>query len=712
MNIFYLFKYLWQRRWLIVIPTIAAIFLTWLFSRHQASEYTSTAELSTGYMEVNPLADNSRAPNNTVLFNNVIQTLQSSQVLDLVSFGLILHDLENNSPFSKVNIRDISDIIKRYPGGKNAFVSSLSNRIDSLYVLDLARTDDRIIREVADRYGYSPDDLLGNVQITRVENSDFLMITTTTSNPGLSAFISNDICRKFLAIYQNNMGRASSTSLDTLRSLMQAKKQILDNKLQLLQDGGNSDISGSMGILSTLQAQVTQQKSNLIAAQVSLDNVIQQINAASKQGGLANNEEIITLRTNIDNLYERYVNGGSTDVNLLQQIDRLRSALQQKLSSTGVSAGSVPIGDLIKQKMDLDVKINVAKQTMKDLQDKINVLQSAVQSSAAKQGVEQGIQSEIAIARQQYEDANALYDAALNHNMFPGNDFRQVLQASPPLHPDPSNNLKIIGFAGTGVFFFVIFLLLLFEFIDPSIKNPSYLKARLKVPLLANLKYVDLKKFSVEQIFKDQEFSSKLGHGFLDQVKQLRYEVEHSGKKIFLVMGYHEGSGRTTIIESIANSLTLSNHSVLLVDANFKNNSLTQKYKAGSSLETFQAEGDSKAGATSISTIVSPSKLDRISIVGCGRGNYTPREVLPDQNLFVALRANKDYDYVLVDCASLSQGPDCKELLIYVDAVILVFAADQSFIGEDKKLSDFLDANGIQTLGAVLNRVPDYSMEL
>jgi len=712
MNISYLLKYLLKRKWLVLIPTLVAIFLAWWLSRHQSAEYTSVAELSTGYMDVNPLNNSSRSQNNTVLFNNVIQTLKSNQVLDQVSYSLLLHDIQGNAPFYPKASSNASGIISNYPGGKNGLLISLTNKLDSFYVLDLARNDDRMIRELADIYGYSPDALLKQTKISRVENSDFITVTATSENARLSALIANEICRRFLILYQNKVGRSSASSLDSLKSMTENKKQILDAKLQLLQDGGDLALSGSVGLLGSLQTQVTQQKSNLIAAQVALQNTNQQIAKATKKGGLANNEDIIALRTNIDNLYAKYVNSGSNDANLLTQIDQLRTTLQQKLSSMGGDATGVPLSDLMKQKTDLEVKIDVAKQTMKDIEGKINLLQGTVQSSAAKQGVVQGIQSEIEIARQQYEAANSLYNEALNRNMFPGNDFKQVLQASPPLYPSPSQKAKIIGFAGTGVFFFTIFLLLFFEFIDPSIKTPSYLKANVPFPILANFRLINSKVPPLEYVLNNSNPPSDSHISFKEQVKQLRYEVEHSRKKIFLVASYNEASGKTTIIEALAASLSLSKRQILIIDANFHNNTLTRKFNATASLETFVASTHQSEANLAIDTQATYVNGNKIGIIGCSSGDYTPTEVLPEKNVFTNLRQNDNYDYVLVDCASLSRGPDCKELLKYVDAVILAYAADQPFTEEDRAFVNFLGKNNIAVLGAVLNRVPVYSLDL
>jgi len=716
MSISYFLKYLWQKKWLILVPTLIAVIVAGLLARQKKLTYTSVAELSTGYMEINPLDNSARNFNNTVLFNNVIQTLRSNQILDQVSYNLLLHDLQDKVPFRKVEDPNrLSSILTSYPGSKEGMVSSLTQKIDSFYVLNLEKDEDRIIRQVAGMYGYSPDAILGGVQIKRIEGSDFINITYTSENPKLSSFIPNAICKTFLSFYQSTQGQASASSLDTLKRIMDTKKQLLDNKLMMLQGGDNLS-ANSLGMLANLQAQLTQQKGDLIAAQVALDNVNSQISAAGKPGsGLANNEDIISLRSNIDNLYARYVNGGSKDEDLLEQINRLRSDLQQKLSAVGGNTGVVSQSDLMKQKMDLEVKVTVAKQTMQDLQSKINSLTGAVQSSASKEGMIQGLQNEIDIARQEYSNATNLYNEALNRDIFPGNSFRQALIASPPLYPNPPETLKTIGFVGAGVFFLIVFLLLLIEFINPNIKSPSSLKEGISFPLLANLERINAKALPAGQTFSLNGSLPDHGKKYWEQIKQLRFEVENSGKKIFLVAGYHAGSGRTTLIRSLAASLSLNKKRVLLIDANFQNNTLTREYNAEFYLENFQLNGSTidNEKAKRIKEVVSETGDQNIQIIGCGSSDHTPREVLPERNIFDYLRASEAiYDYIFIDCASLIKGPDSKELLQYADSVILVFAADQSLVEEDDKFMDFLKRQDTHILGVVLNRVETYHMSL
>lgn len=706
MDISYFFRYLWRKKWVILIPTALALILSWFLTRNMQSSYTSVAELSTGYIATNPL-DNRPIQNNTVLFNNVIQTLKSNRNLDQVTYRLLLHDLTEKSAFRIPEDRShVNRLLSKYPGGKAGFITSLSHKVDSFHVLDLSVENDRMIRRLAGLYGYDPDALLGFAAIYQIHGSDFIRITTTTEDPKLSAFISNNICKSFLAYYQDVQGQTSASSLQRLKNIVDEKKKILDNKVKMLQGSTDLTATSAVGLLTNLQSQLTQQRQNLIAAQVALDNVNKQINENDKQGGLANNEDIISLRNNMDNLYEKYINGGSNDANLLQQINKLRAYYQQKLTEIGNVSSGIPMGDLIKQKMDLEIKANVAKRTMQDLQSKINTLSGAVQSSASKEGLIAEIQNEIDAARQEFLNAKALYNEAMNQNIFPGNNFKQTLVASPPLYPNASKRLKIMGFIGAGVFCSLIFFLLFFEFIDPGIKTPSNLKENIALPLISSVPHINIGRGQVFDLFSANGSLPERKKIFRDDVKQLRFEVERSGKKIFLITGYHDQSGRTTIAEALASTLSLKGKKVLLVDANFRNNTLTRRYNGKEVLENFEALGDKQAINVSIKEAATPTSDENIQVIGCSSSDHTPDEALPQKNILSHLKQDTaGYDYIFIDGAAIEQGPDSKELLKYTDAVILVFAADQPLTEEDKKLVKYLKGNGTETLGAVLNRV-------
>ncbi|MGH2643998.1 MAG: hypothetical protein ACRDE2_08620, partial [Chitinophagaceae bacterium] len=481
----------------------------------------------------------------------------------------------------------------------------------------------------------------------------------------------------------------------------------------LLPGGNGFAVTNSMSMLSNLQTQLASQKNDLIKSKLSLESVNNQIGSVSKQGGLANNEDIIALRNSLDNLTAQYTQGGSQDAALADKINKVRAQLQQKLSLSGDNSTGVSLSNLMKQKSDLGLQIQIDNQTIQDLQSKINELNGAVASSASQQNVVQGIQNEIEVARQEYSNANNLYNQALNYNTFPGNNFKQTLAAGPALYPDPSKKAKKVAFAGVGVFFALIFILLFLELTNRDIKAPSYLKDNIDTPLLANLKKIKIKNMAVGQIFSADGSLPEAKKGYREQIKQLRYEVENSGKKIFLVAGYHPGAGRTTLIQALAGSLSLKSNRILLVDANFHHNTLTQKYNAKPVLESLEMGKDKDINKQLLLSNITDTDSPHVKVAGCGEGDYTPEEALPEANVLAYLKNDQaGFNYIFIDCAALSTGPDCKELLQYTESVILMFAADQILTEEDKKLIDFLKKQKVNVLGAVLNRISEYNLAM
>src|SRR6202012_3608728 len=72
---------------------------------------------------------------------------------------------------------------------------------------------------------------------------------------------------------------------------------------------------------------------------------------------------------------------------------------------------------------------------------------------------------------------------------------------------------------------------------------------------------------------------------FRESIRKLRYEVERSGKRIFLFASTKKGEGKTTLIQMLAFSLSLNKKKVLIIDTNFSNNDLTVQLDAEPILE-------------------------------------------------------------------------------------------------------------------------------
>jgi len=137
-----------------------------------------------------------------------------------------------------------------------------------------------------------------------------------------------------------------------------------------------------------------------------------------------------------------------------------------------------------------------------------------------------------------------------------------------------------------------------------------------------------------------------------------------------------------------------------MIDANFKNNTLTRIIDAQPSLEKYLNQEIPRR------SLVSNSIFDGVDVIGCEGGNFSPAEVFKDEpfrNLMASLK--QEYDYILLEGSPLNVFSDSKELAEYVEKIIAVFAANQPIAQIDLASSKYLESQGDKLLGTVLNRV-------
>ncbi len=155
----------------------------------------------------------------------------------------------------------------------------------------------------------------------------------------------------------------------------------------------------------------------------------------------------------------------------------------------------------------------------------------------------------------------------------------------------------------------------------------------------------------------------------------------------------------------------MSKKKVLLIDANFSNNTLTRDFSAKPTLETFSM--GSQDGVDKIWGITTLTNITNVDIIGCDEGNYTPSEVLPKNHLLNNLdKLKQHYDFILIEAAALNYHADSKELSEYVDGIVLVFSAPNTINEIDRESLGFLRDNKNKFIGAVLNNVDEQNLDL
>ncbi|MGN6533115.1 MAG: exopolysaccharide transport family protein [Ginsengibacter sp.] len=737
MELLYFFKILYRKKWLILGCTLVAIITSFLLTMNQGKQYKSVAQLSTGFTmseEMRLSDERFNSQQIDVKFSNVIENINSIKVLQLLSYDLMLHDLTDKKPFKVLNEKQ-----KESSDYKNVNINQavavFKQKLAAMQMLDPSIPEEQKITNLSDLYGYSVDWLHDNLNVNRFERSDYIYITFTSENPELSAFVVNNLIAQFDRYYSQDKRARSDSSLIGLDSLVQQKKRIMDEKI-----AAKSNYMSSQGIvdvgmeggsklqqISNFESQLAEEKGNQQNLTFRVQQLTNLINDAHTKGvsnisgekiNTADNNEYVVLKKQYNDLYRDYIQKGSNDPEIKKRLDQLSESMRKLSLSTDADVSevtgtnkSITVDELIQKKLDSEglLRASIAKSTA--LQARINELYGGLTGMAAKGAGIDKLDKEIQIASAEYTSAKDKLN--LVSNLSEGSSsFKQTLYGQPAITPEPSRRWLIVALAAVATFVLSSMVILLIEYFDQSIKTPSQFQRLTYLPLLGSVNFIKLNGDILGTVNHSNENDTNRENTFRELLRKLRFEIENSGKKIFLFTSTESGQGKTTLIQALAYSLSLGKKRVLIIDTNFCNNDLTKSFSAKPMLEKFSINGK-PFEIKDINGLITKSVVDGVDMIGCSEGDYTPSEILPKNHLLNHLpEILKVYDFIFLEGAPLNNYTDTKELIHYSDAVVAVFSSESILSASDKESIKFLRQNKEKFLGAILNKVPEENLNL
>jgi polysaccharide biosynthesis transport protein len=733
MDLSYLIRVLLKRKWIILMSAILASLVTWTLTRNEPKNYRSNARFSTGFAtpdEIKVSESDANMYDLDIRFNNVINTLESPSVVSLLSYQLILHDLSSPDPFRPLDVRQKQSSV--YRDVDPALASKVfEQKLDTMSVLTSYKPDEKKLLEFLDLYGYGYKDLVRNILVFQVPRTDYIEINCTTENPELSAFIVNQMFTQFLRYYRGVRSTKSQESIDTLESIMDKKKQDLDEKNKLLRGDGAADVTtentSKFDLITELEKASTEETSHQTEYYYELRRINQKLTALGVAASPAkpdaatpnpnNNEELIQARKAMNDAYTDYLKSNA-DKDKLAKYNQLKNEYFTKYAaSMPVASGTTRVpdasADLLEKKNDLEVNIEASKEKVKDLEAKIASLKQSVSSSSAKSANVETLMLEAHQAEKDYLDAKQKYQNALDITSSSVNNFRQLQKAQPAIEPEPSKRMLVVAIAGAITFMSVIVIIVFLVYLDSSMRTPVIFANKVGLKLISMVNFMNLKNKQLQDIvagkIKESDLlEHKRNNVFRESIRKLRYEIETSGKKIFLFTSTKKSQGKTTLIQALSFSLSMSHKRVLIIDTNFSNNDLTVQLEADPVLEKMAAasEGNSLYEKVIYFAKNIGSEAGEVLVIGSEGGDYTPSEILPRENLLSRLHElAPKFDFIFLEGPPLNDFSDSKELVQYVDGVVAIFSTVSTIKQIDKEsIRFFTELNGKFT-GSVLNMV-------
>jgi polysaccharide biosynthesis transport protein len=720
MDFSYLFRILMKRKWIILSATLVAVACAYLLTLNQPNKFRSTAQVATGYTTYDPVRLNENADNSQqeTKFNNVIVTFTSPAVINLLSYTLILHDLRQ-TPFTVLNEKDGQQAFQSI--SKEAAIRAFQNKLDSMQMLSPSSDEDKKLLNLLALYGYDYGTITKNLSLGRYQRSDYLNISYVSENPSLSAFIVNNAYDQFIRYYGTNRDKTFSQSADTLKKIMEKKKQVLDEKNRILQQAGigSSDArsSSDINIISNLESQLSSERAKLATLQSDLRKVNQRLSNLDNKPADNNstvNDEIIQLRKARDAAYNDYLR--TNDQADYRKYQTLYDTYQQKVLSLRSTSSSTkdPIADKVElqaSKSDIEIDIQSTSSFISSLEGKVSSLKSNISSSGNNAAIE-SLRQDADMASKEYLEAQYKYNTASDLGGLSIVNFRLAIPGQPALAPEPSKRMLIIALAAFAALFTTIAIIILLTYLDSSVRTPLIFSKNVNLRLISLVNFMNLRNRTIKDVIAntytstDSEETNR-NNTFRESLRKLRYEIETSGKKIFLFTSTKKAQGKTTIIQALAYSMSLSKKRVLIIDTNFCNPDLTVQLDAEPILEKIIPQNfDDRNLVEEIKKHSKDLGIGSIYAIGSAGGDYTPSEILPRENLLHHLRTLTTYfDYILLEGPPLNDFSDSKELVQYVEGVIAVFSAQDVIKQIDRQsISFFKELNG-KFSGSILNMV-------
>ena len=329
-------------------------------------------------------------------------------------------------------------------------------------------------------------------------------------------------------------------------------------------------------------------------------------------------------------------------------------------------------------------------------------------SLVSDDAVIKNLESEIQIAQKDYELVQAKFQKESLNFKDTYEPLKILEHARVPEKAESKMKIILSTFAGVVGGILSTVMIFLMAFFDTSINSTNKFKKFAGIDLLGTLNRVKTQDLDLKILFSSNGQNKQLDT-FKESLRNLRYAIENTDGNKILFTSTKRQEGKTFLIVTLAHAMTIKDKKILIIDTNFKNNTLTQMSKKTikDNLLNTQLIGENNLDSEFVSkSINSQFNLDNVDIIG-NTGTYqSPSEVFAGKDFHKFVDGlTKHYDYIFFEGAPLNNYSDTKELVQYVDKVVSVFAAESDIKQTDHNSIEYLRSLGHKFLGGILNKM-------
>ncbi|ACU04166.1 exopolysaccharide transport family protein [Pedobacter heparinus] len=702
-------KILKKFSWILILLPVIAGTLTYFLSKNLPKKYKSEAQIATG------LVDQSKQISTQVQsdffkisqqFSNIIEKMKMRKMMGILSYHLIIHDLENpstafrknSSKIDSLSQSDKSELINIYKKklSEKATITVLDNR-NKFKLFDLLQS-----------MGYDEASINEDLTIYRAENSDFINVQFTSEDPLLSAFVVNTLSTEFINNYSVEVYNNQNNSILLLDSLLKKKEQDMNAKNSALKD-----FKMKNGVLNvneqgaTLYAQISQYEEKKAQAIRDIQANLGALSAINKKlsgkdepflGGSAieDNNNILNLKSQIKTANDRYIDGGFkvADKKKVDSLQNLLSIQSSKVSDKNVTDPLVPRQGLVQQKINLEVSTDQIKNTIKSIDRELATLKAKYSTMVPFDAGIQNYERDADIATKDYM---AALDRTNQSRTEQNTGLKlQIAQIGLPGTPEKSKAILFIAMSAAASFMLCFVILLILFLLDRSVYTTAQLAKQTGGPVLGLLNLITESDKEPKTIWKDK--GDNLNYNvYKDLLRSVRFEIDKafgdSESKILGITSLNIGEGKSFLASSLTYAFAMTGKKVLLIS---------------SEEDSVDKDGSQKLIPSEfVGTFIVKKEVqteDLITVFNMKSSNSSLLETQSSANIkngFDLLR--KEFDYIIIDINNLKDVNNTKEWLYFTDRSIAVFEYGKSIGDGDAEYINYI-RNHPGFMGWILNK--------
>ncbi|WP_160715485.1 GumC family protein [Chitinophaga solisilvae] len=419
-------------------------------------------------------------------------------------------------------------------------------------------------------------------------------------------------------------------------------------------------------------------------------------------------DQIENYVSNPSSAYPFAPTSGTVDQTLTAMINRYEEGLKEKRHlSLSLQPGSAIL-------QNAEDQVTEARNTIRDYiagykrnagivqrktQDKVNQIQSRIANIPAYAREYINIKRQQSVKENLYlyllkkkEEASVAYASNVTDN-------KVISPAFIPEKPEsPRKSLVFVGFIAAGLVLASIYIYIKY-FLNPRVLSRKEIEQVFGLPVIAEIYQQDEGEkslaISTRSMLSEQIFNLRTNLKFLLS--------EHKGHATIMLTSSVSGEGKTFLSAHLANSLTVSNKTVVLVEMDLR------KPKLSHFLGMDQQAGITNyiMGNKTIDEIIRPvPNTERLYVVSCGPIPPNPIELIEGQRMAALLAVLKErFDYIIIDISPIGMVSDAKSLASVVDCTLFVVRYNFTLKSKLMPVSENIKEGYFKKMGLIFNGI-------